>query len=168
MQYPKWYAVYTCPNIEKKICNELAKRKIQAFLPTRMVMRQWSDRKKIIEVPLFPNYLFVNIHYKEMWLVLMLAGVVRFVSFGGIPVVVKDAEIDLIKRLISGAEVTDVKRGEGSFNGGERVQIKKGPLTGLVGTVANTAGITRLHVELETIQQVISINIDAALLEKVS
>lgn len=165
-QQPKWYAIYTCPNTEKKIYNELNRRAIRAILPTTKVMRQWSDRKKLIEVPLFPNYLFVNILYTEMWLVSMLRGVVRFVSSEGTPVVVKDSEINLIEKLASEESAADVVKSD-SFNSGEKVQVKKGPFAGLVGTVASLAGITKLYVELETIHKVISINIDAGLLEKI-
>jgi transcription antitermination factor NusG len=157
-----WYVVYTCPNSEKKIYAELNKRAITAFMPTKKVVKQWSDRKQKIEVPLFPNYVFVKVPHNEMWTVLMISGVVRFVSFEGKPAVVKDAEIDFIKKLASAAGMI---HNEDRYIEGEKVKVKEGPLLGMVGKVKNKKGVTRLYVEIDTVRQVVSIDIDAALLE---
>lgn len=159
-----WYVVYTCPNKEKKICHELGRRNITAFLPTMQVVRQWSDRKKSIEVPLFPNYLFVNIPPGERWVVLMVSGVVNFVVYNGIPAVVKDTEIDLVKKII--LERTEISTGHCCITG-EKVRVKHGPLAGLVGRVIGQKGMLRLYVELETIHQSISIDIDASFLTSI-
>ncbi len=160
----RWYVVYTCPNSEKKIYKELSRRKINAFLPIKTEVRQWWDRKKKLEVPLFPNYVFVNVSLKEIWTVLMVNGVVRLISFDGVPAVVKDAEIDMIKQLSS---VTNKINNENGCIKGEKVQVKEGPLSGLMGKVKDMKGTTRLFVELETIHQVISVDIETAFLEKV-
>lgn len=160
----KWYVVYTYPNRERKINGELNKRKIATFFPTQKVIRQWSDRKKTLEIPLWSNYVFVNVSSKEMWTILMLDGVVRFVSFEGKPAVVGDTEIDAIKKLISGGNVIS---NEHFCLKGDKVQVKSGPLSGLVGKVANQKGKTRFYVELETVHQILSVDIEASLLEKV-
>ena len=157
-----WYVVYTYPNSEKKIYNELNKRNITAFLPTKKVVRQWSDRKKHIEIPLFPNYVFVKIPPKEMWMVLMIDSVVRFVTFDGRPAVVKDSEIDMVIKLISG---TNVVTNDNYCIKGQKVQVKEGPFTGIVGRVLSRKGTTRLYVEIETVNIKISVDIEAALLE---
>ncbi|MDN5217521.1 UpxY family transcription antiterminator [Fulvivirgaceae bacterium BMA12] len=162
-RHNNWYVVYTYPNSEKKIYNELNKREITAYLPTKGVVRQWSDRKKKLEVPLFPNYVFVNIPPKDMWMVLMVNGVVKFVSFNGTPAVVRDSEIDLVKRLSSKANVVSNKN---FYIRGEKVQVKEGVFSGLVGKVMNKKGMTRLYVELETAHLMFSIDIEAALLKK--
>lgn len=132
MKQDNWYVVYTYPNSEKKIYNELNKRAITAFLPTKKVVRQWSDRKKKLEIPLFPNYIFVKLPPKQMWVVLMIDGVVRFISFDGAPVVVRDTEIDVVKKLISASSEVN---NENFCIQGEKVQVKEGPLSGLVGRV---------------------------------
>lgn len=160
-QTSNWYVVYTCPNSEKKVYGELVRRDIKAFLPTRSILRQWSDRTKKMEVPLFPNYLFVNVPCSSMWTVLMVNGVVKFVSFNGVPAIVQEKEIDMVKQITLGAsEITT-----GNFRvEGERVRVKQGPLSGLVGKVLERKGITRFYVELETVNQNIAFDIDASLL----
>jgi len=164
LKQENWYVVYTYPNTERKVYNELGKREITAFLPTTRVTRQWSDRKKEIEVPLFPNYVFVRLTPKELWVVAMLNGVVNFISFNGAPAVVKDTEISLVRKIVTGCG--PVSR-EPVIANGERVQVMHGPLAGLRGKVTDRKGITRLYVELETINQTLAISIDAALLHKV-
>ncbi|MBD0260072.1 MAG: UpxY family transcription antiterminator, partial [Cytophagales bacterium] len=157
-----WYVVYTYPNSEKKIYNELSRREISAFLPTKKVTRQWSDRKKNIDVPLFPNYLFVKVNSSATWQVLLVNGVVKYITCNGAPAVVKQKEIDWIRQLQLGCNPTT----NDAFNRtGEKVQVKRGPLTGMVGKVAEKKGTTRLYVELETLNQTVSVDIDAALLE---
>jgi transcription antitermination factor NusG len=157
----KWYVIYTYPNSEKKIYHELIRRAISVFLPTRYIIRQWSDRKKSVEVPLFPNYLFVNVHPQQMWEVLMVSGVVRYITLNGAPVVVKDGDIAYVRQLLLG---TNVLNNTALGLQGHKVQVTRGPLSGLVGKVTDLKGKTRLFVELEAIQQAISIEIDASLL----
>ncbi len=157
-----WYVVYTCPNSERKIYNELRKRYITAYLPTREVVRQWSDRKKKVETPLFPNYVFVKVPKKNMWSVLMINGVVRFISFNGAPTVVKDAEMNAVKLLSDSFEIIN----ENSCERGEKVRIKQGPLAGLAGRVVSNQGMMRLYIELESIQKTISVNVGVYQLEK--
>ncbi len=159
-----WYVVYTYPNTEKKVCNELNKREITAYLPTIEVTRQWSDRKKKLEVPLFPNYLFVKITSIKMWMVLAVKGVVKFVSFDNAPKVVQDSEISWVRKLIQG---TGILGREASPCKGDKVQVTQGPLSGLVGRVSSDKGLTRLFVELEALQQFVSVEINADLLQKI-
>lgn len=161
----RWYVVYTNPNTEKRIYTELGRRAIKAFLPTKKVERQWKDRKKKLDVPLFPNYVFVNVAPDEMWTVLMVNGVVKFVSFNGSPAVVRDTEIELVKKVLAGASVVS---GEEVALQGETVRVMQGPLSGLTGRVLNSKGVTRLCLELETVNQIISVDIDAALLARVN
>jgi transcription antitermination factor NusG len=151
-----WHIVYTSPNTEKKIYNELCKRSINAYLPVNQVVRQWSDRKKKLELPLFPNYIFVKVTAREMWSVLMVAGVLRFISFGQQIAVIKDEEIETIKKLLhTNPEVNQ----ETDCVIGDRVKVTDGPFKGLEGTVSQVKGYTRLFVSLETINRVLSVEI---------
>jgi transcription antitermination factor NusG len=159
-----WYVIYTYPQSERKICNELGKREITAYLPTRKETRIWSDRKKKVEVPVFPNYVFVKVPAKEMWGILKLQGVVRFISFEGAPAIIKESDMDLVKKITTGYNAVC----SNDFNvEGDIVRVKQGPLEGLTGKVVRKMGSTRLFVELETVRQAICIEIDAALLSKV-
>ncbi|MGB5927061.1 MAG: transcription termination/antitermination NusG family protein, partial [Cyclobacteriaceae bacterium] len=71
---------------------------IEAFLPLTTVIRQWSDRKKKMTVPLFPNYIFVRLDLKEKYRVLQTDGVVKFVSIQGVPCKIAESEIETIKK----------------------------------------------------------------------
>ena len=82
---PQWYVVYTLSKHEKKVEKLLERKNIESYLPKRTIIRQWSDRKRKVEAPLFPNYLFVHIHPREFWKVLSTNGVIRFVCTGRSP-----------------------------------------------------------------------------------
>ena len=75
-----WIVIYTYPKFEQKIEKELIKIDIETFLPMHEVVRQWSDRKKKLTLPLFPNYLFVRTDSRNRWKVLAIKGVVKFLS----------------------------------------------------------------------------------------
>ena len=78
-----WYAIYVNSRHEKCVYNELKRKNIESSLPLTSVIRQWSDRKKKVEIPLFRGYVFVNINIQNEKLdVLQTEGVVKFVSFG--------------------------------------------------------------------------------------
>ena len=160
----KWYVVYTYPNSEKKIYNELNKREITAFLPLRTEVRQWHDRKKIMEAPLFPNYVFVKVAPRDLWTALSVTGVVRYITFDGAPAVVRDSEVDLVKRMLASHATV---HNEALHVNGEKVQVTQGPLAGLTGKVVHKKGLTKLYIELETVRQTLSVEIDAALLSRV-
>src|SRR5687768_9967528 len=98
----QWYAVYTYPQCERKIYNKLTERNIVAYLPTHVVTRLWSDRKKKLIMPLLPNYVFVNVTPKDRYRVLSIEGVTRFVSFGHEPAAISEKEILSLKILVDG------------------------------------------------------------------
>jgi transcription antitermination factor NusG len=96
----KWYAVYTKPRWEKKVHLLLAKRKIESYCPLHKVHRKWSDRMKLVEEPLFKSYVFVHIKAEDDAKVRMVNGVLNFVYWLGKPAVVKQSEINCIKRFL--------------------------------------------------------------------
>ncbi len=85
--YPisSWYAAYTCANHEKHVARQLEEKNIKCFLPLYRSVRRWKDRRKELELPLFPGYVFVQAAPEEHLRVLQTSSVVRFVSFGGRP-----------------------------------------------------------------------------------
>ena len=93
----KWYAVYTKPRWEKKIDTALIKKGVESWCPLQKVEKQWSDRKKIIEDPLFKSYVFVRIDGTERTKVLMTDGLLNFVYYLGKPAVIKNEEVEIIK-----------------------------------------------------------------------
>ncbi|MCB0292804.1 MAG: antitermination protein NusG, partial [Calditrichaeota bacterium] len=78
-----WYALYTRPRHEKKVFDQLQEKRIEAFLPLTKELRQWKDRRRWVETPLFTGYVFINIDLRFRLEALQTYGVVRLVSFGG-------------------------------------------------------------------------------------
>src|SRR4030042_2560830 len=102
---PHWYALYTHSRAEKKVAEELERQGIEHYLPLYKTLRQWSDRKKKVELPLIRSYLFVKIREKKSYPVLQTPGVMRIVSFSGRPVPIPDWQIENL-RIVLGAQVT--------------------------------------------------------------
>jgi transcription antitermination factor NusG len=100
----KWYAVYTKPRTEKKVYALFEVRGIESYCPLNKVNKQWSDRVKLVEEPLFKSYVFVHITEEEQSKVRMLNGVLNFVYWLGKPAVIKQTEIDRIKRFLNDYE----------------------------------------------------------------
>lgn len=103
----RWLAIYTKPRWEKKVYRLLTENGIDAYCPLNKVRRKWSDRIKLVEEPLFKSYVFVKINSREEDRVKMVSGVLNFVHWLGKPAIIKQVEIDRIKRFLN--EYEDVK-----------------------------------------------------------
>ncbi|MCC6287105.1 MAG: UpxY family transcription antiterminator [Chitinophagaceae bacterium] len=97
----RWHAVYTKPRWEKKVFALLMEKGITAYCPLNKVRRRWSDRYKIINEPLFKSYVFVHITDEEMKKVRMIPGVVNFIYWNGKPAVIREKEINTIKKFLN-------------------------------------------------------------------
>jgi len=97
----KWYAVYTKPRWEKKVHKLFDEKGLENYCPVNKVRKKWSDRIKVVEEPLFKSYIFVRVSEEEKTKVRMTNGVVNFVYWQGKPAVVKDKEIDIIKKFLN-------------------------------------------------------------------
>ncbi len=80
-----WYAVYTCPRHEKLVARQLDERRIESFVPLYHAVHQWKDRRKAVELPLFPCYAFARVDVADRLRVLQIPGVIQIVSFHGRP-----------------------------------------------------------------------------------
>lgn len=111
-----WYVIYTQPRNEKKVVERLEKLGIDVFCPMISQVKQWSDRKKLVTVPLINSYVFVNINEVEREKVLKVFGVIRFVFWLGKPATARQVEINSLKKLlidkISHFEVEEYKEGD--------------------------------------------------------
>jgi len=96
----EWYAVYTVVRHEKTVNSSLAGKYIETFLPLREEVSSWKDRRKRVQLPLFPGYLFVNLLLQDRLSVLNTRGVVRILGINGNPVPVPVEQIDAIKRVL--------------------------------------------------------------------
>ena len=161
----KWYIAYTYPNYEKKVERLLIQNKINCFLPLQKVERQWSDRIKKIDVPLFPGYIFINSTSHEKYDALNITGVLKFISFGGQPATLSDKDMETIKQIsLSNISITK----EHSFDKGDYVKILEGPFVGLTGYLFERKGKSRFGFRLDAIDESISIEICASMIEKIN
>jgi len=135
-----WLVVYTRPRWEKKVSKHLEQRNIEHYCPLNKIQRQWSDRKKIIEEPLFSSYVFVRICERERADVRMADGVINFVYWLQKPAVVKIEEIEAIKRFMN--EYTDVKLEKRPININDKVRVMNGPLMQREGNVVEVKSKT--------------------------
>lgn len=138
-----WYAVYTRSRAEKKLHTLLLQKNVECFLPLKKTLSQRSDRKKWVELPLLPSYLFVRITEKEHFLVLNTPGAVCYVCFDGQPVSIPDDQIDALNNFIANKE-QDIEVHYGNYAAGDLVEVHSGPLKGVKGEVVEIRGKQRL------------------------
>ena len=143
-----WHAVYVKSRTEKKAQTELQFKKIETFLPLQWKLRQWSDRKKWVEMPLISGYLFVNICRKEYDLVLQSNFVVSYVRFDGVAAVIPDNQIDYLKLMLK-QDSLDIEIIHERFAPGQMIDVIAGPLIGLHGKLVFIKGKNKVAVELE-------------------
>jgi len=163
---PAWYAIHTRSRHEKRGAAELERKGFKTFLPLSTEMRQWSDRRMSIEVPLFSCYAFVNIDSSASSRVEVLrtAGVVSFVGGNHRSLPVADAEIESVQMLLANR----IGFAHHPFlNIGQKVRIRGGALEGVEGILTRFNGTSRLVISVETIQRSLSITVDGYEVEPV-
>jgi len=160
----KWLAVYTRPRHEKTVEKEFQKKGFEVYLPMLKERRKWSDRKKWVEFPMFRSYVFVRTKIKNTLFVLQTPGVVKVIKFGDEVAVVRDENIKVIKLMIEGGYNPKPLN---YFIKGDPVEVKDGPLKGLVGEVIRLDKNDRLVVRVDAIQHSISIQIDRGFLKPI-
>jgi transcription antitermination factor NusG len=154
-----WRVFYTRARAEKKCEQRLANRRIDVLVPTKTEIRQWSDRKKEVTVPLFRNYLFARVDEKDRLRVLRTNGVVRCVHFDGAPARLREETIEQIKtaqKAPGRLSVADLRPPVG-----ETVTVTDGPLQGLTGEVTEHRGQTHLLVRVTAIRQAMRVQVPA-------
>lgn len=143
-----WHAVYVKSRAEKKAEAELQLMNIETFLPLHRKLRQWSDRKKWVEMPLISGYLFVKICLKEYDAVLQSNYVVSYVRFEGKAAVIPEKQIDYLKLMLK-QDMLDIEITQGSFAPGQMIDVIAGPLIGLHGKLVHVKGKSKVVVDLE-------------------
>ena len=163
----KWYAIYVKSRNEKKVFKTLNDIGIESFLPLITKMKQWSDRKKKVEEPLFRSYIFVNIPLSDYYKVLNVNGVVKFICFEKKPVEVPANQIIAIQKYISDTDLHDVDYENIDFKEGELVRIKSGQMKDLVGRFVKINGKHRVVIDIEAVGQSLPINVARSNVEAV-
>lgn len=122
----KWYAVYTKPKWEKKVAQVLTARKFESYCPLNKVQKQWADRKKPLEEPLFASYVFVHATPGEHNQIKQADGVINFVHWLGNPAIIRDEEIHTIREFLE--EYRTVTLEKATVNVNDRVLMTGDPL----------------------------------------
>lgn len=154
---PLWYAIYVRSRYEKKVAEQLKERQIEYFLPLVSRLRLWKDRKKMVQMPLFPGYVFVHIKLADKLTVLTVDGAVYLVKFEDQPAPIPDSQIENIRRLLAHPKLIEPYP---YIDKGEWVEIIYGPFAGVRGKLIQNHGRRRLLVGVELIRQAISVEVD--------
>lgn len=157
--------MYTRSRHEKVVAEELWKKQIEVFLPLHDKVSQWKDRKKTIQLPLFPGYLFVHAPLRDRRLdILKVDSVVRIIGFNSQPVAIPDEQIQAVKTLVFSTLVLDPYP---YLAVGDRVEIMRGPLKGLRGILLEKKNRFKFILSVDLIQKSVACEVDASDVEKV-
>ena len=159
----QWYPVYTYPRAEKKALQLLNSKGIETYLPLQRTLKQWSDRRKIVEEPYLKSYLFVKIPPAQHAEVLMTKGICRFLYFSGMVASMPERQIADLKLLF--ANEADIELTERTFKSGEAVRVNAGPLLGLRGELVTVLSQKRLLVRIHHINQSVLVQVPTSFLE---
>ncbi len=142
-----WHAIYVHSRAEKKVHSELSRKGIESFLPLQRRLRQWSDRKKWVEMPLISGYVFVHITRADYDQVLQIENVMQYVRFEGKAAVIRDQDIETLKRMLGQQEVeVEITRDE--LLPGMLVEIITGPMMGLKGELVSFRGNNKVALRI--------------------
>lgn len=164
----KWYAVYVKSRCEKKSAWLLERDGVEVYLPLVSRIKQWSDRKKKVEEPLFKSYFFVHTDLKNYFEILNTPGVVKFICFEGRPVIVPDNQIVAIKEYVGQVEHDGEVDLPENLQKGQLVGIKYGSMKGLKGHLAEILGKHYVVVDIEIVGGSLPIKIQRSMLEAFS
>lgn len=152
-----WYAITVKHQHEQSVRSLLESKGLEAMAPTYRGCRRWSDRLKELDLPLFNGYVFCRFPYQERIQVLDTPGVVKVVSFGGIPAEIPDAEIAAIQQVtVAGLPA----RPWPYLKPGDRVRIERGPLRGVEGTLLREKDRLHLVVGVELLQRAMAVELE--------
>ena len=156
---PQWYAIHTRSQHEKSVAAHLESQGITTFLPLMTEVHRWSDRRKLVQLPLFSCYTFVHLPFVlELWAkVLSVSGVLRFVGVRGQGTPIPEKQMESIRTILaSNAPYTLCP----FLKVGQQVRIRGGSLDGIEGTLIARNGERTLVISVEPIQRSIAVRID--------
>jgi transcription antitermination factor NusG len=157
MKADLWYALKVRPRFERVAVAHLRSRGYDPFLPTYITKRQWSDRVKSLELPLFPGYLFCRIDLKSRLPILTAPGVNYIVGMGRAPEPVADQEIESIRTIVSSGLYYEPYP---YLTAGQLVRVEHGALAGLIGRVVDVKNSSRLIISINLLMRSVSAEID--------
>jgi transcription antitermination factor NusG len=159
-----WFAAYTNSHHEKRVATQLAERQVESFLPLFAASHRWKNRCEMkLELPLFPNYVFVRIDPRERVRVLEVPGVLSLVRFGRTLAPLPNLEIEALRSAAGQRKIEP----HPYLVIGERVRIKTGPMTGMEGVLIRKKSAFRVVLTLDAIMRSVSVEVDADDVERV-
>jgi len=161
VELPSWYAVHVRSNFEKRVSIDLATKGVECYVPAVKETRTWTDRKKTIEVPLFPGYVFTRMYDTPALrhVVMRSPGAVRILGNGGLIEAVPTVEVEAIQRLI---QSNVPLLAHPLLREGAMVRIWRGPLKDLEGLLVRIKSQTRLVLSVELLSRSVSTEVDAS------
>ncbi|TXD47745.1 UpxY family transcription antiterminator [Polaribacter sp. IC073] len=164
----QWFAVYTRPKAEVKVDTRLSLAGFNSFLPLQTVIKQWSDRKKKVQVPLINSYVFVQSKSIDLNKIYKIPGVINILKHSGKYASIKDIEIENLKILTTNGFPMKAYRKSKDLLKGTKVMISKGPLKGLSANYLMKAGKHKVIVELETLNCIVEVTVSLCDIKEIS
>lgn len=159
-----WFAVYTNSRHEKCVAKHFDERQIESFLPLYPKLHHWTKRNSVrLDLPLFPNYIFVHIAPQQRTSVLAVPGVLAMVGRGNIASALPDAEIEALR---TGLQLRRFAP-HPYLVAGERVRIQAGPMEGMEGILLRKKNELRVVLTLDLIKRSVALEVDAQDVEPV-
>ena len=153
-----WFALYTKARAEKKVLERLRQIGLEVYLPLRKELRQWSDRKKWVEMPVINSYIFVHIPMTDYLRVFEAQGVVSYVSHKGKALIIPAHEIEIMQKTVGSNLSFNVEKG--TIQKGQTITITSGPLKGITGEVVEVQGAKKLYLRISHIGYSLVITLD--------
>jgi transcription antitermination factor NusG len=159
LDQPSWFAIQTRPRYEKKVTAELEEKGVKAFLPLHFATHQWSDRRRVVQLPIFTGYVFV-------WMaplsnarisVLRTNGVISFVGVRNVGSPIPNCEIEAIQAVLDGGAAF---KPYPYLKVGQRVRVRGGYLDGVIGVLTAVNGHRGLVISVDLIQRSIVMKIE--------
>lgn len=143
-----WYVLRTKSNLEKRVEQHLTKKGWEIFFPTVTTMRQWSDRKKKVTVPLLPSVLFVHCTQRELQYIYGEYGVLNVLKLENKPAIVREVEINNLKILVNQGEGVKISFNDIKIEPGQPIEVVEGPFKGMTGESLCINGKQRIKVKI--------------------
>lgn len=161
----QWFVFYTKPRAEKKVAEKLAAKGIEHYLPLLRTLKQWSDRRKMVEEPVFKSYIFVRTTLEDIKTILVIEGILKVIQFGGNAQAVPDDQLLFLQTLLENPDLISISN---ELQTGTRVKIVAGPLSGIQGVLVRRGKPSVFGVNIDLVGQSVLVELPAAYLQKIS
>lgn len=155
----QWYAGYTAARHEKRVAEHLSQRGVEHFLPLYETIHRWNNGRHRVQLPLFPGYIFVRIALQERLRVLEAPGFVRLVGFNSLPAPLPEADINSMKEALTKGVLAEPYP---YLTVGARVEIRNGPLQGMIGILLRRQNKCRVVISVDLIMRSMAVEVEAS------